>query len=162
MSRIIIVDAEDAIIGHKERGTLNRDDIYRVSALWITNSKGESLLAQRSFSKKHSPGMWGPAVAGTNDEGESYDANIVKEAEEELGISDVPFIRRGKMRHRGEHEYFLQWYSAVIDEPEWHFIIQEDEVERIKWFSPEELKIAIVGHPEDFISGMEMYIERFV
>ena len=31
--KIIIVDENDEIIKHKERGTLNQSDIYRVSAL---------------------------------------------------------------------------------------------------------------------------------
>ena len=55
-AKIIIVDEKDRIINCKERIKLNREEIYRVSALWIKNSNGESLLAQRSFSKKHSPG----------------------------------------------------------------------------------------------------------
>lgn len=66
--KIIIVNENDEIIGHKARGTLEQLDIYRVSALWIKNSQGDILLAQRKFTKKHDPGKWGPAVAGTNDE----------------------------------------------------------------------------------------------
>ena len=59
---IIIVDENDNIIGHKKRGTLDKKDIYRVSALWIQNPKGDILLAQRKFTKKHHPGRWGPAA----------------------------------------------------------------------------------------------------
>lgn len=41
--KIIIVDENDEPIGAKERGTLDDyKDIYRVSALWITNEKGKS------------------------------------------------------------------------------------------------------------------------
>ena len=72
--KIILVNENDEIIGYKERGTLDKEDIYRVSALWIQNSKGEILLAQRSFNKNNNPRKWGPAVAGTNDEGESYES----------------------------------------------------------------------------------------
>jgi len=56
--RIVIVNDEDEIIGHKERGTLVKEDIYRVAALWVTNSKGEILLAQRQLGKRHDPGKW--------------------------------------------------------------------------------------------------------
>lgn len=86
---IPIVDEEDNIIDYKERKKLDLKDIYRVSALWIENSKGEILLAQRSFNKKHHPGLWGPAVAGTVEKGESYEENISHEIEEELGIKEV-------------------------------------------------------------------------
>ena len=52
MVRIIIVDESDEVIGYKERGTLNPEDIYRVSALSVENSIGQVLLAQRKFTKK--------------------------------------------------------------------------------------------------------------
>src|SRR3989338_789730 len=77
--RVVIVDKNDKIIGHKHRGTLNKEDIYRVSALWITNSQKEILLARRHHTKTHDPRKWGPAVAGTVDEGESYVDNIINE-----------------------------------------------------------------------------------
>jgi len=51
-SKIVIVNRKDEIMGYKERGTLNQPDIYRVSVLWIQNSKGEILLAQRALNKK--------------------------------------------------------------------------------------------------------------
>ncbi|MFA6422790.1 MAG: NUDIX domain-containing protein, partial [Candidatus Buchananbacteria bacterium] len=86
MAKIIIVNENDEAIGHKERNELDFSDIYRVSGLWITNLKGEILLAQRAFTKNHDPGKWGPAAAGTVEEGEDYETNILKEAEEELGL----------------------------------------------------------------------------
>ena len=44
--RIIIVDEQDNEIGSADRETIVPGDsrIYRVSALWITNSKGEICL----------------------------------------------------------------------------------------------------------------------
>lgn len=63
-AKIIIVDEEDNIIGYKERDTLDDDDIYRVSALWIKNSKGESLLARRHRNKSHYPRKWGGGCGG--------------------------------------------------------------------------------------------------
>ena len=86
--KIIIVDKNDKIIGYKIRGTLDKNGIYRVSALWITNSLGEILLARRSRKKDKHPLKWGPAVAGTVEEGETYEQNIVKEAWEELGLKN--------------------------------------------------------------------------
>lgn len=90
-SKIIIVDENDTIIGHKNRDSMEDGDMYRVSALWIQNSKGDILLAQRSFDKRNDPGKWGPAVAGTVEEGETYESNIIKEAEEEIGLKNSHF-----------------------------------------------------------------------
>lgn len=75
--KIQIVDDQDQFIGLKERNEVDyKSDIYRVSALWLTNSKGQTLLAKRAAVKDKDPGKWGPAVAGTIDEGETYDENI--------------------------------------------------------------------------------------
>lgn len=52
---IPIVNLDDEIIGYKERSKITSQDIYRVSALWIENSKGEILLAQRGFMKRNNP-----------------------------------------------------------------------------------------------------------
>jgi isopentenyldiphosphate isomerase len=130
--RVIIVNDQDEIIGHKERGTLVQADIYRVSALWVTNSAGDILLAQRKFTKKHHPGMWGPAVAGTNDEGESYESNIIKEAEEEIGLKDIKPNIGPKIRVASEHNHFTQYYTLTIDQAADDFVIEEDEVEQVK------------------------------
>jgi isopentenyldiphosphate isomerase len=158
--RIVIVNENDEIIGHKERGTLTKEDIYRVSALWITNSKGDILLAQRKFTKAHDPGKWGPAVAGTVDEGEAYEMNILKEAEEEIGLKDIHPTLGPKRRERGEHNYFGQWYLLTIDKPVEDFTIQEEEVEQIKWFARSELEKDICDNPEKYLKGIAWDLEN--
>lgn len=84
--KIIVVDGRDEIIGYKVFKSMRKDDIYRASALWIANSQGEVLIAKRHRLKLHNPLKWGPAVSGTLEEGETYESNILKEAEEELGL----------------------------------------------------------------------------
>jgi isopentenyldiphosphate isomerase len=79
MEKQVIVDESDNVIGAKIRSDILPDDIYRVSCLWLRNPSGEVLLAQRSFDKKNDPGRWGPAVAGTVSENETYEENIRKE-----------------------------------------------------------------------------------
>lgn len=162
-ARIIIVNENDEVIGYKERGTLELSDIYRVSALWVKNSKGEILLAQRAFTKSHNPGCWGPAVAGTVDEGENYLDNIQKETMEEIGITGIKFVNGPKLRRveSGGHNYFVQWYFATIDKPVGDFVIQKTEVETVRWFDEKELRISIVENPKDFLDNMEEYINMF-
>ena len=112
--KTIIVNENDEIIGYKGKGTLEKSDIYRVSALWIQNSKGDILLAQRKLTKKHSPGKWGPAVAGTNDEGESYESNIIKETEEEIGLKGYGFKKRDKFRRSEKNNFFCHPWNRHI------------------------------------------------
>ncbi|MEK7175320.1 MAG: NUDIX domain-containing protein [Patescibacteria group bacterium] len=159
--KIIIVDENDKIIGYKNRGSLDENDIYRVSALWITNSNGQILLARRHHTKVKHPNMWGPAVAGTVEESESYEENIIKEMEEELGIKNMEIIIGPKVKIDNQYHHFGQWYTLVVDMELKQFKIQEDEVEEIKWFSPEEFKKQFQEHPEEFLPTMKKYFELF-
>ncbi len=159
--KIIIVDEDDNIIGHKDREFVKQEDIYRVSALWITNSNGEILLARRALTKSHNPGKWGPAVAGTVEEGESYSDNIIKEAEEEIGLKNIKPLTGPKIRRSGEYNYFGQWYLLEIDKPINEFMIDRNKVESIKWFSKKDLLKEIQDHPDKFLENMKQYIELF-
>src|SRR3989338_5980000 len=161
LKRRIIVDETDTIIGYKQSNSLKKDDWYRVSALWITNSKGNILLAKRHHSKSHHPGKWGPAVAGTVDEGETYEENIIKQAEEELGLKNIKPSLGPKTKTDNEFHNFTQSYILNIDKELNEFKIQEDEVEEIKWFSPDELKKELQEHPEEFLPTMKKYFELF-
>lgn len=152
--KIIIVDENDEQISAKERNIVTSEDIYRVSALWITNSDGEVLLAQRKWSKKNNPGMWGPAVAGTIEVGETYESNIYKEAEEEIGLTGVEVEAWFKKLYEGEHAHFTQWYRAALNWPIDKFQIQEEEVEAIRWISIPELKADIEQNPSKYLRSV--------
>lgn len=87
-----VVNNRDEIIGYKKREELDlSSDLVRSASLWITNSKGQVLLAQRKFTKRTDPGKWAEAVGGTVDGKDSYEETVYREAEEELGIRDVQF-----------------------------------------------------------------------
>jgi len=159
--KIIIVDENDKVVGCKDGNALVEGDIYRVSALWITNSQGEALLARRHHTKSHNPREWGPAVAGTVEEGESYEDNIIKEAEEELGLKNIKPEVGPKTRTEGIYNHFTQWYTLVVDKDINYFKIQENEVEEIKWFSVKEFEQQIQQNPEEFIPTMKKYFELF-
>jgi len=161
-SRIIIVDKNDKIIGHKNRDTLKKKDIYRVSILWITNSLGKILLAKRHHTKIHYPGKWGPSVTGTVDEGETYEENIIKEAEEELGLKNIKPKISLKTKTDNEYHHFNQSYTLNIDKKIDEFKIQEDEVEEIKWFSAKELNEQLQRQPKEFLPRMKRNFELFL
>lgn len=148
---IPIVNEQDEVITYKDRKDVRSQDIYRVSSLWITNSQGEVLLAQRKLTKKHDPGKWGPAVAGTVEKDETYDSNIVKEADEEIGVRGILFKKDQKIRCHGDHNFFLQQYSLVLDWPIDKFSPQESELERLKWWKNEKLEAAIRENPSQFL-----------
>ena len=160
---IIIVDEEDNVLGSELRSVVDEKKLrYRVSSLWLRNSKGEVLLARRAFSKSHYPGRWGPAVAGTVDEGESYEDNIVKEAGEELGLKGVDMKEGPRVKISGKYNHFTQWFVGVVDEPVDFFKLQEEEVVEIKWFAVDELKDMIENHPERVVKSLQELPEELI
>lgn len=158
MEKITIVNEEDEIIGYKERGTLTNENIHRVSALWIENNKAQVLLAKRALTKKKDPGMWGPAVAGTVAEGETYESNIIKEANEELGLQNIQLNKGIKRRTKQPHNHFTQWYFLKLDKPLEYFEIDKEEVAEIKWFDKEELDKLIKENSPELIPSLKQFI----
>ena len=163
--RLPVFDESDNQIGLKERDELLKTDIYRVSALWITDPKGRHLLSQRALTKKNSPGKWGPAVAGTVEEGETYDTNIVKEIQEEIGISlSLEELRKGfkTRRETSTSTYFTQWYFATIDKELDEFTFPEQEVMVLAWHTDNELRAALIERPDDILPAVHESIDALL
>jgi len=159
--KIQLVNDNDELIGTKERSEINfATDIYRVSALWLSNSQGQVLLAKRAMNKDKDPGKWGPAVAGTNDEGETYDQNIYKEAQEEIGLTGVIFNKDKKIRSTSPRNSFTQWYRAVVDKEVSDFTRQVEEVDQLAWVDSEVLKQELLDNPEKFIPAMPAIVKE--
>jgi isopentenyl-diphosphate delta-isomerase len=152
--KIPIVDENDNIIEYRERNMVDANSIYRVSALWITDTEGKILLARRAFSKKHDPGKWGPAVAGTVEENETYEDNIVKEAFEEIGLKNIKLITGRKLLKRTKWTYFVQEFSLVLPAGFNNFNVDTEEVAELEWFSPKQLNEQLERSPDDFLTGI--------
>jgi isopentenyldiphosphate isomerase len=151
--KIPIVDEQDNILYFKdlkERGKTK--EISRITALWVINEKREVLIAKRSKNKNWHPDIWGISVAGTVEEGETYEGNIKKEAEEEIGLKiNLDEIKRGqKTRHSIGHEYFCQWFFVKVPS-DTKFTLQESEVDEAKWISIEDLKNWCLSKPGEFL-----------
>lgn len=162
MPLIPIVDEDDNIKEYKEYWTLAPEDIYRVSALWITNSQVEILIAQRHRSKKHHPLLWWPAVAGTVEKDETYLENIIKETEEEIGIRSIVPATWPKTQTKSGYLHFTQWFTITLDLPLTAFTLQPDEVEQVRWISPKGLKNEYSQHPENFVPSFSLILPLFL
>ena len=161
--RIPIVDKNDELIGYKDRTSLDlATDIVRSSSVWITNTKGQVLLAQRKFTKRTDPGKWAEAVGGTVEEGDDYESTAYREAEEELGIENQQFAIGPKQFIAGPPaNYFVQWYTVVLDWPVEKFIPQESEVEQVVWWDLDELQRDMRQNPDKYIAALPEIIALF-
>lgn len=153
MAKRIIVDESDNQIGAKEKFEITPNDIYRVSSLWLENSKGEVLLSQRSFNKKpeNNPGKWSPTVNGTVEVGETYESNLVKEIEEEIGLTDLNLKEYGKVLVKRNTNFFVQTFLAVAEINISDLKLKKDEVEAVKWFKKADLKELLMTQPNLFV-----------
>ena len=151
----IFVDKNDNFIKYGNRNDLNKGDIIRISTLWLENSNGEVLLARRSDDKKYDPGKWGMAATGTLEPDETYESNVYKEAEEEIGITEVTFTPVCK-------EIFIRQdgvgracyiYKAIVNKPAKEFILQESEVAEVKWFTKAEIRELIQKSPDMLVGS---------
>lgn len=148
----VVVDTDDNVIGSKHWKEIQYQDIYRVSALWLSDSKtGEVLIAQRKWTKKNDPGKWSAAVAGTVEEDETYESNIIKEIEEEIGLVGL-VVTAGPKTYSddGRHRFFCQWFLASVDKTSVDIIIQESEVEAVKWVSTDWLTKDVQHNPGNY------------
>lgn len=152
--KIPIVDENDELIEYRESDDRDFDSIYRVSSLWVTDTNGQILLARRALHKKHDPGKWGPAVAGTVEEGETYEENIVKEAGEELGLKNIKPILGPKKLRKATWSYFVQEFELTLPAGFNDFEIQQTEVAEVKWFTEEELRKKLRESPDNFFQGV--------
>lgn len=161
--KVIIVDSDDTPIALKFRDEIDPvKDIYRVTGIWLTNPKGEILISQRAFSKKIDPGKWGPAVAGTVEEGDTYESNAYKELAEEIGVTGVFLSAGPKLYVQGPRHYFAQWYTCEIDKPSLDFVVQAEEVVQVKWIAASSLRSDVEANPESYTPSMKLYLDMFV
>jgi isopentenyldiphosphate isomerase len=157
MTKVVVVDEQDTPVGHKSYDELKYQDIYRVSALWLTdNQTGDILITQRKWTKHNDPGKWMAAVSGTIEEGENYDENIVHEIEEEIGLKNL-LLEKGpkEFTDDGQHRYFVQWYFSTINKDTVEIQIQEEEVEAYTWLPKQELLRELKEKPDKFVSSFE-------
>jgi isopentenyl-diphosphate Delta-isomerase len=155
---IPFVNEKDEILGYTTLEEIDKKGLtYRVSALWVTNSKGKILLARRAFTKSHHPGKWGPAAAGTVEKGESYEVNIIKEAEEELGLKNITPQEGPKTKSKSKYKHFTHWFFYEIDKKIKEFKIQKEEVAEVKWFSLEEVKNLLENNTKEILKNVYLH-----
>lgn len=157
MAKVVIVDQNDSEVFLKDYTELKYEDIYRVSALWLTDQNtGDCLMTQRKWTKHNDPGKWMAAASGTIEDGESYDENIVHEIEEEIGLTNLKLTKAVKeFIDDGQHKFFVQWYTAQVDKTQVTIKIQEEEVETFAWVSINQLLREVADNPEKFVPSLQ-------
>jgi len=150
--KIVLVNEHDEVIGSCLRSEKPHDAISRVSGLWIENSQGEVLLAQRAFTKKRSPGKWNIAVAGTVELGETYDTNILKESQEEIGytLSLDNVIATKVFFNESSHKTFVKLFFIRDDIDIQNLVLEPGGVADVQWITRDEARRLVQENPEKY------------
>jgi len=154
-----LVDQTDKEIGYKKFEALNENDILRVAALWITNSKGEILLAKRPMSKRRDPNRWGPSVATIVEKDQTYLGSIKKAAKNEIGLEGFVTNEGKKLLVSGYNNFYCQLFSCQQDLTIHTLKLNQDEVQKVKWFSRVEIGEQLHSNPYHFVQAFDKYLE---
>ena len=86
-----LVDEQGIVVGQAPRSVCHDGSklLHPVIHLHIFNSKGELYLQKRSATKDVQPNRWDSSVAGHIDLHETPENAALREASEELNISDI-------------------------------------------------------------------------
>ena len=150
-----VIDEEGNKTGRViERGDELREGEYMMSVhIYLCNLQGEYLLQKRSMKKTLLPGVW-DVTGGAVISGEDGCEAALREVYEEIGIK----LEKKNLFHintiRRERNIADIWF-AVADFKLSDCILQEDEVDEIRFVSPYELEkvlIDAVHRKEDYKS----------
>ncbi len=160
----ILVDSHDNILGYKPREHLTHGDRHRSTAIWLENSRGEVLLAQRHAHKQPHPGLWGPAVTGTVNHHETFFQNAYRELQEELGLKPMLLteILRQSVDHPDGSKRFTVWFKGQTDLPLQDFRLQPEEVAGVRWVSKPWLQEDLLNNPQKYMPSARFWPELFL
>lgn len=118
-----IVDIEGNVRGKAPRNLCHSQKglLHPVVHLHVLSSRDQLFLQKRSLEKQIQPGKWDTAVGGHVSSGESVEAALKREAEEELGLSDFKPVPVGR----------YVWESDVESELVYMFVTRTDRPLRI-------------------------------
>ncbi|GHV16168.1 hypothetical protein AGMMS49938_15890 [Fibrobacterales bacterium] len=151
---------------------------HRTAHIWLIDFEGLILLQLRSFEKDIFPNRWDVSAAGHLDLGETPVQAARRELREELGIdvaeNDLEFLGdlkcvaeitspiKTKIRKRKiailDREIQSVFLVRISHYPINKFNLQKSEVQKVKWFSVEELQTALKERAEEFVPHNEEWL----
>jgi isopentenyldiphosphate isomerase len=145
-----------------ERNEAHRKGIlHKVVHVWIINSKNELLMQKRSKNKDLNPDKWYVSMGGHIESGETNAQTIIREFKEELAldvssqIGDVEYLHTFKEAIIANEGAFWDYafYDVHVLRREVdlsQLLLQEDEVQEVKFMGCEDFKRAVLERDETF------------
>jgi len=136
-------------------------EFHRTIHLWILNSYNEILIQQRSAYKDAGANLWYVSVAGHIEHNEDIESTLIRETKEELGLDissltdsieylytfkDTLTEKNGAFIDNEFYDVFALRANFEIDQ----IIMQEEEVQAVKYISFNELKSIVLNQDKSF------------
>lgn len=166
MIDLILVDAQDNEIGvmEKVQAHLGEGTLHRAFSAIVFNSKGETLIAQRSAGKMLWPLYWDNTCASHPFPGEGIVESGERRLSEELGFTcplkkvDVFQYQEKYLDVGAENELcatLIGEYNGAVNPV-------ESEVVDYKWISIDDLKKDMLANPDKYTIWFKIAIDRLL
>jgi len=152
------VDDNDNEVGSAMLAEVWQRGLYhRIASVFIEDYQGRMLLQHRGSSVKLYPNCWDQAAGGHVDEGFTYETTAANELAEELGLHDIKIKTVATYRFNAKEDsrtinQFVRVFLAQIPSNT-PLRPQAEEVSKLQWFTPDELKRMTAEQPEAFTPG---------
>ena len=134
-----VVDENGTTVGKATRGECHSGSklLHPVVHLHLFDSSGRIYLQQRPLWKDIQPGKWDTAVGGHIDYGETVEAALCRETQEELGLTDlsIEFLLKYVFESERERE-LVHVFRATYDGD----VRPSDELDGGRFWSLDELQ----------------------
>ncbi|CAM2907655.1 NUDIX hydrolase [Rariglobus hedericola] len=147
-----VVNDRDEVTGQSTRKEVHRQRLmHRSIHALVFGGDGRVFLQKRSMLKDSSPGKWDASCSGHVDGGEHYDAAVVRELGEEIGLVVTP--EHGleplfKLPPSLDTGWEFVWVYRLRSEGP--FVLHPAEIERGDWFTADDITRGMAERPLEF------------
>ena len=147
-----VVNLNDEVIGQCTRKEVHAQKLWHRSVHALAfDASDRAFLQKRSMLKDTSPGRWDSSCSGHLDSGESYEAAVIREVAEEIGLvigTEHELEPLFKLEASPDTGCEFVWVYRFRSEGP--FVLHPAEIERGEWFTISEVSHGIVERPKEF------------
>jgi len=162
--RLILVDAQDNIVGHLDKLSCHNGVgvLHRAFSLFIFNPRGELLMQQRASNKRLWPLYWSNSCCSHPRERETMDVAVARRCAQELGFTTAltymyKFEYSAQFDQQGSERELCSVYVGQYDgEPS----VNPTEIAAWRWIAPTKLDEELATSPANFTPWFKLEWQR--
>ena len=154
-----VVDEHDNVIDVKSRSEVHRLGLrHRAVHVFLFRSNGDMLIHLRTATKEEFPSVWTSSASGHVSAGEGYADSVVRELQEELGVTaELHRVLRIDACLDTSNEFtelFVAKSDAVIN-------ADPSEIANITWVKRDEIQSRLATSPNDFSPAFRLLFGEY-